>query len=68
MYKGIFLSVSILQVAFLKVRSVLGPYLLFIIFVYDMPDVVIAICMLLMFADDIRLYQTITSVCYSNAL
>ena len=45
--------------------SVLGP-ILFIIFVNDMPDVVNS--MLLMFADDTKLYRTITSVHDSNAL
>ena len=45
--------------------SVLGP-ILFIIFVNDMPDVVNS--MLLMFADDTKLYRTITSVHDNNAL
>ena len=45
--------------------SVLGP-ILFIIFVNDMPDVVNS--MLLMFADNTKLYRTIISVHDNDAL
>ena len=45
--------------------SVLGP-VLFIIFVSDMPDVVNS--MLLMLADDTKLYRSITSSHDSNIL